>query len=133
MSQACRRFCSIHSGSSVWRDSSSTALLESPLGRALGIDGHPILFVRGPEPLVTLVFEFESQFFATRLDNSVIEHDMHEVRGVIVQDALVVGDEQNTQFRSSHRIDDFRYNFERIYIRAGIRFMHHYTFPLYHR
>src|SRR6266849_6823057 len=61
MSQACRRFCSIHAGSSFWRDSSSTALLESPLGRALGIDGHPILLVRGPEPLVTFVFEFESQ------------------------------------------------------------------------
>src|SRR6266446_7948595 len=118
MSQACRRFCSIHAGSSFWRDSSSTALLESPLGRALGIDGHPILLVRGPEPLVTFVFEFESQFFATRLDNATIEHDMHEVRGDIVQDALVVGDEQNTQLRASQRIDAFRYNFERIDIQA---------------
>src|SRR5260370_37890194 len=111
MSQACRRFCSIHAGSSFWRDSSSTALLESPLGRALGIDGHPILLVRGPEPLVTFVFEFESEFFATRLDNATIEHDMHEVRRAIVQYALLVGDEQNTQLRASQRIDHSIHNF----------------------
>src|SRR5579872_6974482 len=96
-SQACRRFCSIHSGSPFWRDSSTTASRDSPRNRSLAIDDHPVLFLGRFEPFIALLFEFIGQLFPARFDDAPVEHDMDKVRGDVVQHALVVRDEQDAQ------------------------------------
>ena len=48
-------------------------------------------------PVVALGFEFEGEALVAAADDAAVVHDMHEVGHDVVEEALVVGDEQDAE------------------------------------
>ena len=54
---------------------------------------------------VALVLEAERQVLAAALDDPALGEDVDDVRGDVVQQPLVVGDQQDAEVRVEHRVD----------------------------
>ena len=57
------------------------------------------------EMLQMAVLEPERQVLAAALDDPALGQDMDDVRGDVVEQALVVGDQQDAELRVEHRVD----------------------------
>ena len=70
---------------------------------------------------VALVLEPEGQVLAAALDDPALGEDVDEVRGDVVQQPLVVGDQEDAELRVEHRVDALGDDPQRVDVEARVR------------
>src|SRR6478735_1089387 len=84
--------------------------LEVGAGRCLGheqclIGQLGLVAVLAQDRAVAFILEAKGEVLPARGDDPALREDVDEIRRDVVQQALVVGDEQDTEVRVEHRVD----------------------------
>src|SRR5258708_2563727 len=102
---------------------------ESPLGRAgLGSGAFRaggILAQLADDPVITLGLDLNRQVGAAGLDDPALVHDVDEVGGDVVEDALVVGDQEHPEAWSAQSLDALGDGAQGIDVEPGVGLVQH--------
>lgn len=72
---------------------------------------------------VASLFQLQRQFLATRFDDAAIDVDMHVVGDDVVEQALVVGNDQEAAIGAAHGVDTVGNHFQRVDVQPRVGFV----------
>jgi hypothetical protein len=84
------------------------------------------------DPVVAFFFEFEGEAFAAGEDDLAIHEDVDDIGLNIVEEALVVGDEEEATVGGAHGVDAAGDNFEGVDVEAGVGLVEDGVFGFQH-
>ena len=93
--------------------------------RSTAVERHAAASTSSRHPAVALVLELGDELGATLLDDAALEHHVHEVGLHQVQDALVVGDDQDAHIRARELVDALGDDAQRIDVQARVGLVEH--------
>src|SRR5690349_3205347 len=85
-----------------------------------------LFLARGQEAVVTVALETLGELRSALLDDAALDHDVHEVRVDVAEDAGVVRDQQHTQVALGLRaVDALRHDLQRVDVETRVGLVEH--------